>query len=352
MRVGILALDGTYLSCVSSALDVVQLTRAHGTDHLRERDPLQRMPSWAVASLAVADILSLDGQSVKTSCGIALKAAAAIGPHIGQYDTVFVPAFFDASDAALSLRLTRLEAAGRWLRNQKDNGATIVANNTGVFVLAKAGILDEAVATIPLAREAVFRRHFPRVKLDLTRAVSETQSVVCGAAIGSTFDLMRRYVQRSNSIVRRRVFADLFYEGTNSLAGLSAYDQDLGDPMVERALSYMVHHLADKITLAELADWVSTTERTLFRRFKDALGVTPHSYLKTLRLETAKRSLARTEFRIDQIATSIGYTDPAFFAQQFRALTGLSPTAYRERFSTVGHGVKLVAEAEAHPAPS
>ena len=55
--------------------------------------------------------------------------------------------------------------------------------------------------------------------------------------------------------------------------------------------------------------------------------------MHTLRLEEAKQLLETTDMAIDAVANEVGYEDGSFFRRLFRRKVGLSPHAYRVRFS-------------------
>jgi transcriptional regulator GlxA family with amidase domain len=76
----------------------------------------------------------------------------------------------------------------------------------------------------------------------------------------------------------------------------------------------------------------SLADSTFKRRFTNATGLTPISYVQRLRIEDAKRRLERTEASVDDISWQVGYEEPAFFRRLFKRTTGLTPGSYRKRF--------------------
>ncbi|MNR53209.1 Melibiose operon regulatory protein [compost metagenome] len=68
----------------------------------------------------------------------------------------------------------------------------------------------------------------------------------------------------------------------------------------------------------------------LERHCKRVFQLTPRQMIHKARLEEASRLLLETEQPITEIALRCGYTDHSAFSRQFRALTGLSPSQYRD----------------------
>lgn len=67
-----------------------------------------------------------------------------------------------------------------------------------------------------------------------------------------------------------------------------------------------------------------------FRRlFKRETGVTPGAYLNRLRMQAARYYLHDTPLRIQEIAHRVGLHDQRYFARQYRAFWGKSPSEER-----------------------
>ena len=70
----------------------------------------------------------------------------------------------------------------------------------------------------------------------------------------------------------------------------------------------------------------------LRRRFKAALGMTPHAYLAQMRMEHAKQLLSHTNYEsltVAQVAFRSGFYDPLYFSRAFKKYTGFAPTAWK-----------------------
>lgn len=71
--------------------------------------------------------------------------------------------------------------------------------------------------------------------------------------------------------------------------------------------------------------------------FRCEVGLSPKAYLRVRRLQAALRALD-TPARGAMIAADLGYFDQAHFVREFRAFTGVTPTQYaRRRSSMPGH---------------
>jgi transcriptional regulator GlxA family with amidase domain len=188
--------------------------------------------------------------------------------------------------------------------------------------------------TVPFTLERHFRDRYPQLRLDLTHSLTHEGDVLCAAAVSASYQLCWRIIERfTSAAVARRLFHDLFFDAGVESSAVNPVDAAHADLLVERAQTWLAHHMATKVSMAELAQYAAVSERTLLRRFQRALKMTPHEYLRDLRLNTAKRGLELTRLQVDKIAHGVGYADTAFFAQIFKRHTGLSPSAFRRRMA-------------------
>jgi AraC-like DNA-binding protein len=67
------------------------------------------------------------------------------------------------------------------------------------------------------------------------------------------------------------------------------------------------------------------------RKFRDAYGETPYSYLMTRRIERAKALLRNPEMSVTEACFAVGCTSLGSFSARFTELVGETPTAYRAR---------------------
>lgn len=79
----------------------------------------------------------------------------------------------------------------------------------------------------------------------------------------------------------------------------------------------------------EVARRMGVSLPTLRRQFRERMGVPIHEYHLRMRLDTARRLLARTNRPLKDIASELGYADVFYFTRQFTHRVGASPGVYR-----------------------
>lgn len=111
--------------------------------------------------------------------------------------------------------------------------------------------------------------------------------------------------------------------------------QDLEQPpaeshsQVERCLSYIHENYAGAFDVEALARSIHVSPSYLFRIFRKKLGVSPMHYRNQVRIEKSKLLLLDASLKLEVIAEQIGFEDAKYFTRVFKAVTGMSPSAFR-----------------------
>jgi len=98
---------------------------------------------------------------------------------------------------------------------------------------------------------------------------------------------------------------------------------------VRRVTEYMAAHLAQDISLGDLAELANLSPFHFARAFKKSIGLPPYRYQVGLRLEKAQALLRETNLTVAEIAEIVGYDTPQAFARMFRRQSGVCPSKYR-----------------------
>jgi AraC-like DNA-binding protein len=95
-----------------------------------------------------------------------------------------------------------------------------------------------------------------------------------------------------------------------------------------RVRDYCDVHLAEKVTLEELAALCCLERFHFLKLFKQTVGMTPHAWLVRLRLERACILLSHTHHGLTQVAQEVGFYDQSHFNRAFRQAFGVAPSQY------------------------
>ncbi|MBB6730930.1 helix-turn-helix transcriptional regulator [Cohnella zeiphila] len=103
------------------------------------------------------------------------------------------------------------------------------------------------------------------------------------------------------------------------------------DARVREAIARMAGRPDAFPASAELAEAAGVSESHLRKLFLRETGMTPLQYALRLKVSLAMRRLAGSDDRIAEIAYSLGYEDPNYFARLFRKCSGMTPQEYRRK---------------------
>jgi AraC family transcriptional regulator len=98
---------------------------------------------------------------------------------------------------------------------------------------------------------------------------------------------------------------------------------------VDVVAEYIRAHLADVITLDNLAGAVSLSPYHFARSFRTTTGMTPHAFVTEHRLMVARDRLLRGDASVTAIALSVGFSNVSHFRRLFRRRYGLAPAGLR-----------------------
>ena len=84
-----------------------------------------------------------------------------------------------------------------------------------------------------------------------------------------------------------------------------------------------------KVVLDDVAHRVATSRRQLQRAFAEAGETSFRSYLQKVRMDRAAEFLRDETVPVGQVASAVGYRQPAQFAKAFRRHHGAPPSSFR-----------------------
>lgn len=99
--------------------------------------------------------------------------------------------------------------------------------------------------------------------------------------------------------------------------------------VVKSVSSYIMDHLEEKISLAELAERFSVNKNYLCRLFHSEMGMSVTEFTNYHKVNMAKQMLRFTGKSLIEISNYLNFCSQSYFQQVFKKQTGLTPTEYR-----------------------
>ena len=97
------------------------------------------------------------------------------------------------------------------------------------------------------------------------------------------------------------------------------------------ARELLAAQLQDPPSLTDLSRQCGLNHNRLNCGFRELFGQTPYDYLRTLRLEKARKLLASGECNVTEACFDVGYSNLSHFAKMYRKQFGLSPIKDKKR---------------------
>ena len=297
MRIHILALNGVFDTGLAAVLD------AFGT-----ANALAEMTG--ISSLRFRTKVVGLHKSITTAHGLSMPVIAAVRAQTP--DAVVMPAILHMKQEPLlqALAGSEVREAGAVLRKWSGRGALTATACIGTFVLAEAALLDGEDATTTWWLAPLFRQRYPRVRLDESRIIVQSNAVVTAGAALSHLDLALALIRRASPELANLTARYLVVDARTSQSIYSIPDHLAhADPLIQQFERWARGRLAEGFSLDQAAKALGTSKRTLARRMQSVLGKSPLAFFQDLRIERAVHLLRTSPASVDQIGAAVGYAE-------------------------------------------
>lgn len=278
------------------------------------------------------ELTSVDGKPIHFFNNLVVQPHNKI-EEIESTDLIILPCFAGYIEESIE----ELQLVYPWLWHHFKKGAYILGICSGVFLMAEAGLLDGKLATTHWSYHDQFVNRYPDVNLDTNRLLTRDGNLFCAggttAWMNLCLSLIKMFYGREVAIECSKVL----------VLRMSITEQTPFSPVI-RPVNHKdaeIHSIQDWIennfhqpfTIENLSNRVNMCERNFKRRFKNATGFPPITYLQMVRIEEAKKLLEKKNYNVDEVAINIGYEDASFFRKIFKRYTGITPKSYQKLFT-------------------
>lgn len=169
-----------------------------------------------------------------------------------------------------------------------------------------------------LLNKAGFREEAPYVRQVMTKELQHAIEPL----FASPGEGYKRQLEQQTSLYR--IFGCLTAAEESDLphAGPSGW--------VPRSIEYMKTHYMERITVQDVAAYISIHRAYFSKVFTEQVGMAPMRYLEKLKMEKAAELLDTTAYSIGEISLTIGYPDPYTFTHAFTRYYGMPPGKWRK----------------------
>jgi len=222
------------------------------------------------------------------------------------------------------------------LNKARESGARIASICTGAFILAASGLLNGLKATTHWSVTDTLARRYPQIEVDPNVLYVDNGDIFTSAGAMAGIDLCLHLIRKDHGA---KVAADTARMSVMAMERVGGQRQFIKHEMpntenitFRSLLEWIEKNLHNNLSIKCLAEQVNMSTRTLHRRFLEQLGIPPATWVLQRRIRYSQYLLESSHFNIDQIAADAGFGSSANFRDQFRRITGVSPSSYRRSF--------------------
>lgn len=260
-------------------------------------------------------VLSMDGGAVVGSNGMSVNADAPLEP-LKKGTTLWVVAGFEP----LRFYTPRLE---HWLRRLDNEGVTLGAIDSGSFVLAQAGLLDNHRLTMHWEAIDAFKETWPA--LQVTQELFEIDRRRITSAGGTaSIDMMLDLIGQAHGPELAIKVSEQFVLGRirprkDHQRMQIATRYGISNKKLVQVIGEMEQHTEPPLSTLALAEGIQVTRRQLERLFRLHLNDTPSNFYLGLRLEKARQLLRQSDRSVLEVSIACGFESPSYFTRSYRA---------------------------------
>ena len=308
MRIGVLPVDGFALMSYASVVEP-----------LRAANLLSRLPLYEIIHVTPR------GAEAQSSGAARVAAGARVGEALAL-DLLFVvaggdPAGFDDT------------ATFAWLARLARRGVRLGGVSGGPVILARAGLMEGRRMTVHWEHAAALAEISPSLMIERSLYVIDRDRVTCAGGT-APMDLMHALIAQHHGAVFARLVSDWFLHtdirpsGGPQRGGLVARVGTTSAAVLD-AVEAMESHVADPLTLTDLARIAGVSPRQLNRLFAARLGCPAMRYYRDLRLAKADNLLRNSPLPLTEIALAAGFSSSSHFSRAYGARYGHPPSRAR-----------------------
>ncbi|HKL39878.1 MAG TPA: hybrid sensor histidine kinase/response regulator transcription factor, partial [Cryomorphaceae bacterium] len=183
-------------------------------------------------------------------------------------------------------------------------------------------------------KQNIHTSHIPVVMLTAKAGIeNKIEGLETGADdyLTKPFHTGELQVRVRNLIQQRENLKELFTKG-HSVNPKDVTVNSMDEQFLQKTLDLFEEKYADPdFGAAEMQEALAMSKAQLHRKFKAITAQTPGELLRNFRLKRAAQILEQEGENITQVAYAVGFNNLSYFAKCFKALFGVTPSAYAKK---------------------
>lgn len=227
----------------------------------------------------------------------------------------------------------RDDAAFAWLRRVARQGVRIAGVSGGPVVLARAGLMAGRRMTVHWEHAPLLQEQRPDLLLERRLYVIDRDRMTCGGGT-APLDMMLALIADRHGAGFARQVSDWFLH-TEIRAASAPQKAGIAERLATRsaaiveAAAAMEDHIADPLSLDQVAGFTEVTARQLNRLFTRDLGQSVMEFYRDLRLDAARRLLSGSVLSVTECAMATGFGSSSHLSKAYREKFGHPPREER-----------------------
>lgn len=147
------------------------------------------------------------------------------------------------------------------------------------------------------------------------------------------FDIAELKAVIDSVLLQRRALMDVFFSKLNTLPNNESLRDDKKlSKIVQDTIDYVIENIENsELNVSLLCEALGVGRNKLQREIKTAIGVTPVEFIRSLRLNEAKKLLSDYKNNISEVAYAVGFNNLSYFSRSFKTEFGLLPSEWVEQ---------------------
>src|SRR5271166_4553513 len=268
-------------------------------------------------------IAALGAKTFCSESGLRMTANCFLS-SLRHLDTLLIPGGRAMRTTAANLKLAN------WINHRVNDIRRIASVCTGIFGLAPTGLLNGRRVTTHWRFAAELAARYPELRIDANALYVRDGKFYTSAGVTAGIDLSLSLIEEDFGpqvalAVARELVVYVKRPGGQEQFSEPLKFQVASTSRLADLAAWMVGHLDKDLSVEALAERIHLCPRQFTRRFKDEFNSTPAAFVQRLRLDEARERLAAADYTVENIAASVGFSDPDSFRRAFVQRFGVAP---------------------------